>query len=350
MISRKNIGGPKTPQGKRKVSRNATKHGLSTMKPTDASEQTLIKNFSQELISFYKPSSPLEFFQIERIAICRAKLAKLYEVEDTRLQLAQEEFSQDPRLIMVKLKGIEEITKGMLLEKIRYGACRLPLGLKAADLEKIASEIHRFSGKITNEHIFSRGFPVLTMFLRSLIEADQLEGIDLEKKLNQACERIEKVFNEGDKYHEFFLPLIDELFLLRKSKEKVQSRSNEAGLSELDEYNARRDIERKAEWSGYRKTASTNTSPAPVAPAILTNHEAIMKKLTWFTRIWDCYQGLDAAMVQFESIKELMLKAITLPCEESDLFMRYQTTLERRLSVTIGELLELQKMKKHLSK
>ena len=106
MISRKNIGGPKTPQGKRKVSRNATKHGLSTMKPTDASEQTLIKNFSQELISFYKPSSPLEFFQIERIAICRAKLAKLYEVEDTRLQLAQEEFSQDPRLIMVKLKGI----------------------------------------------------------------------------------------------------------------------------------------------------------------------------------------------------------------------------------------------------
>ena len=35
-----------------------------------------------------------------------------------------------------------------------------------------------------------------------------------------------------------------------------------------------------------------------------------------------------------------------MPAAEWDLLMRYQTTLERRLSQAIGELLELQRAKK----
>lgn len=40
-----------------------------------------------------------------------------------------------------------------------------------------------------------------------------------------------------------------------------------------------------------------------------------------------------------------MLKSVTLPSNESDLLMRYQTTLERRLSSAIGELLALQRQR-----
>ena len=45
---------------------------------------------------------------------------------------------------------------------------------------------------------------------------------------------------------------------------------------------------------------------------------------------------------QYEVIKELMVSGVTLPQKDSDLLMRYQTTLERRLSTAIGELLHLQ--------
>ena len=41
-----------------------------------------------------------------------------------------------------------------------------------------------------------------------------------------------------------------------------------------------------------------------------------------------------------------MLRALSLPVAESDLLMRYQTTLQRRLSHAIGELLALQRAKK----
>jgi len=52
------------------------------------------------IIDFYKPASPLETFQIERIAMCRAKLARLYEVESVRLQLAQQELINDSKKII----------------------------------------------------------------------------------------------------------------------------------------------------------------------------------------------------------------------------------------------------------
>jgi hypothetical protein len=40
-------------------------------------------------------------------------------------------------------------------------------------------------------------------------------------------------------------------------------------------------------------------------------------------------------------MKELMIQGIVLPQQESALFMRYQATLDRRLSTAIGELLHL---------
>jgi hypothetical protein len=53
-----------------------------------------------------------------------------------------------------------------------------------------------------------------------------------------------------------------------------------------------------------------------------------------------------ALPIQYQEIKDFMLRALSLPVAESDLLMRYQTTLERRLSSAIGELLALQRAKK----
>ena len=46
---------------------------------------------------------------------------------------------------------------------------------------------------------------------------------------------------------------------------------------------------------------------------------------------------------RYNTAKSLLMQSAMLPQAEADLLMRYQTTLERRRSNSIGELLELQK-------
>jgi hypothetical protein len=62
-----------------------------------------------------------------------------------------------------------------------------------------------------------------------------------------------------------------------------------------------------------------------------------------FTALLTAYHEAENVVIKYLEIKDLMTKAISLPASESDLLMRYQTTLERRLSQAIGELLALQR-------
>jgi len=52
---------------------------------------------------------------------------------------------------------------------------------------------------------------------------------------------------------------------------------------------------------------------------------------------------LKTFLQSYEEMKSWMLRSIDLNAQESERMMRYQTTLEKRLSTAIGELLELQK-------
>ena len=107
---------------------------------------------------------------------------------------------------------------------------------------------------------------------------------------------------------------------------------------------------RDADRIAHGKPPRTKPNLPSAPPSIFSNHSEVMKKLAWFSKLWECYDALEAAQLQFASTQELMLKALTLPSNESDLFMRYQTTLERRVSGAIGELLELQKLKRYIEK
>ena len=49
------------------------------------------------------------------------------------------------------------------------------------------------------------------------------------------------------------------------------------------------------------------------------------------------------AYAQYQQTRDLLLHALALPSSEAELLLRHQTTLERRLSQAIGELLELQR-------
>jgi cell fate (sporulation/competence/biofilm development) regulator YlbF (YheA/YmcA/DUF963 family) len=74
--------------------------------------------------------------------------------------------------------------------------------------------------------------------------------------------------------------------------------------------------------------------------------EVISQQLKQFLDLHKSYQKVQGISVQYQEMKNLMLRALSLPVAESDLLMRYQTTLERRLSQAIGELLALQRAKK----
>jgi hypothetical protein len=99
MRQAKRSGGPKTVQGKARSSKNTTSHGLTSLAPSNSNEKALVDSHSQELTDYYKPESPLELLQIRRIAMCRAKLDYLYDLEQVKLALVAKELESQPEKI-----------------------------------------------------------------------------------------------------------------------------------------------------------------------------------------------------------------------------------------------------------
>lgn len=122
-------GGPRSTVGKAKSSQNSLKHGLTTAAPSSELEKTLMANFITELTDFYQPQSPLEKLQIERIALARTKLARLYETEQARLDLEVNKLAHSPDPFFEKMPHVKGLTKGMAMEFIRFGVLTLPFGL-----------------------------------------------------------------------------------------------------------------------------------------------------------------------------------------------------------------------------
>jgi hypothetical protein len=137
MTQGKRSGGPKTVEGKSRSSKNATSHGLTSMAPSNSNEKALVDAYSRELIEYYKPESPLEQLQIQRIATCRAKLAYLYDLEQVKLSLAAKELESQPEKILEKIPGATGLAMGMAKDLITSGQIHLPCRLDLPLLESI---------------------------------------------------------------------------------------------------------------------------------------------------------------------------------------------------------------------
>jgi hypothetical protein len=130
-------GGPKTVQGKARSSKNATSHGLTSLAPSNPNEKALVDSYTQELTNYYKPESPLEQLQIRRIAMCRAKLAYLYDLEQVKLALVAKELESQPEKILEKIPGATGLAMGMAIEFITSGEIHLPCRLDPPLLEDL---------------------------------------------------------------------------------------------------------------------------------------------------------------------------------------------------------------------
>jgi hypothetical protein len=310
------------------------------MSPTGPDEQILVDQFSKELMDYYQPKNPLAILQIERIAICRAKLVRLYEVEKVRLQLAYRALEYQPDKVVEKLVHINGVPKGILMELVKHGITALPCGLEPKLLKQICMELELFYGKIDNDNHLQKYFPILTKYLRSQVVRGLSEDASLIEILCAIIKKIEAVFKDGDRYFQLFLPLLEKIVELQNP-----SPIEEPLDPELQEY-----IEQSKLKYSKNKNSSTPDLPEEVEDEVVAPEEntsiksgVLLKKMNVFPKLLNAYEQAVSALEQYEQVKKWLQQSVTLVPSEADLLLRYQTTLERRLSGSMGELLALQK-------
>jgi len=329
-------GGPKSALGKAKSSQNSLKHGITSSVSTSVNEQSLIDSFTKELEDFYDPQSPLEKLQIQRIAICRAKLAKLYEVEGARLEMRSNKLEHSTESIFKELPYINGVVKGMVHEMAVFGQLILPLGLTSEVLKKIAQEVLVVEAKSQIKDPWKL-LPSLANFLEKIIEFNTNESLD--SRLNLVSTYIQKVLDQGNLYNEHL--------------KHTLGTGNDFGLAKDDvvEEEDELDLLIKQSQEKYRQKQKSNRKTSVSSEFIEEvkspndDISAVMGQCKVFIDLYRYSQEAQKGFEQFIQTKSLMLKSVVLPSNESDLLMRYQTTLERRLSSAIGELLALQRQR-----
>jgi hypothetical protein len=332
-------GGPKTVQGKARSSKNATSHGLTSLAPSNPNEKALVDSYTQELTNYYKPESPLEQLQIRRIAMCRAKLAYLYDLEQVKLALVAKELESQPEKILEKIPGATGLAMGMAKECITSGQIHLPCRLDLPLLQGICDEIKQMSGVIENKHQFARALPKLTKYLNTYPAVGLNNSSQWMEKLVAVSKDLDRALGMGENHS----GELDEFFrIYLVGKKYLDQLAEEAAKSESDEFDQLQEEARIRRGQKPRKIEPTT----PSNPDAITDFETVQKELNQFLLLFKAYQKAQNLLPQYQEIKDLMLRALSLPSAESDLLMRYQTTLERRLSQAIGELLALQRAKK----
>jgi hypothetical protein len=329
-------GGPKSVTGKARSSKNATSHGLTAMTPVGSAEKKLVEDFSRELSAYYKPQSPLEILQIERIAICRAKLQHLYDLERVKLELAAKELEAQPEKIIEKIPGVEGVVKAMMLELIEHGQIQLPCKLDVNLLSHVCLEIVQFSGGVGNQHQFARTFPKLTKYLNSFDVAGFDNTNQWMQKLESVSNRLQTLLSFGDNYFGRKEELMYYYGLGKDYEYEQEKKERNEALKELDRY--QEEVVRPRH----------NLKPRPTiveSPKVFEfpAEEVLRSQLGCFISLYKSHEQAVRHFEHYQEIRVLMVRSISLSTSESDLLMRYQTTLERRLSSAIGELLALQR-------
>ena len=332
-------GGPKTVQGKARSSKNATSHGLTSLAPSNPNEKALVDSYTQELTNYYKPESPLEQLQIRRIAMCRAKLAYLYDLEQVKLALVAKELESQPEKILEKIPGATGLAMGMAKECITRGQIHLPCRLDLPLLQGICDEIKQMSGVIENKHQFARALPKLTKYLNAYPVVGLNNTNQWMEKLVAVGKDLNRAFGMGENHAGEMDDFLRTYLVGKRYSEQL---AEEAANLESDEFDQLKEEARIQRGQKPRKIEPAT----PPNPDAITDLETVQNQLNQFLWLHKTYQQAQNLIPQYQEIKDLMLRAISLPVAESDLLMRYQTTLERRLSSAIGELLALQRAKK----
>jgi len=290
---------------------NAVSHGLTSTRVMP-DEAQMVQEFTHDLTEYYKPESPLEVLQIQRIAFCRAKLAKLIDIELAGREMARKEIELHPAKVMDRLTQYSRSLKSMALEVIAGAEPLRKFGLDATTLAEIVQEMDGFVGVLEGEEDLPMAFPVLCAFLGGLVVAqDQIEDMGMDQRLTVFAQKI------------------------RNFREKIKSGDQQdAGIEEMWRQLGRdMQLEEMAKRKVLRQKFPGNAG----------YHQSVDRDLQEIRSLASSFAGVGSVVQSFEEMKFWMLRSMDMNAEDADRMMKYQTMLERRLSTAIGELLELRK-------
>lgn len=304
-------GGPRTTKGKAKSAMNAVSHGLTSTRVMP-DEVQMVQAFTHDLTEYYKPDSPLEVLQIQRIAFCRAKLAKLIDIELAAREMARREIELHPEKVMDRLTQYDQPLKAMALEVIAGIEPLGKFGLDAPTLAAIVQEIEGFVGVLEGEEDLPMAFPRLCAFLGGWVVAqDPFEDMGMDQKLMIF---VQKIHNLRGNIKESAQPETDYEATLRQINRG----------SQFEEMAKRKVLRQK--WPGKAGY-----------------HQSVDKDLQEIRSLASSFAGVGSVVQSFEEMKSWMLRSMDMNADDADRMMKYQAMLERRLSTAIGELLELRK-------
>lgn len=326
----KSRSGPKTVAGKAVISGNAITHGITSTKLTSDSQRQDYQQFLTELTDHYQPQSPLEHMQVERIAMLRTKLRHLYEVETLKLQLAERAARDDLKGIFSHMPHISGITRGMVSEILHFAELALPCGLEPTMLLEILTEVNGFEGEIASDDDLKRCLPKLSAFLEDLEMEGEEQAKTLARRLVAVGESLQRTIADGESYHEYAKRL-----LRRQEKPRLLEEPDEHEQEIADYLQSRQaEIAARQKPSSFRFSINFNDE-FPDAKKIRSALESLRVIAIAYLK------AIDSAEEALE-IQELRVRSVTLDPDEADRLMRYQTTLERRLSALVGELMLMQ--------
>lgn len=141
--SRKGIGGPKTPEGKARVSLNALRHGLDAHSPQAMQiiAEAVVAEYDsmlEEICRHYEPEDPVEEVLVKRIARCSWRMMITEAMEDAYLKrrshllvgASYEKIIKHERLIDVQLhRAIAALTRKRAADEKKIEQNKLNSGL-----------------------------------------------------------------------------------------------------------------------------------------------------------------------------------------------------------------------------
>ena len=302
--SKKSGGGPRTAKGKGISSQNALVHGATSNNVVSDGQKILVEQYVQELTTYYHPESPLEKLQIQRIALCKAKLDALYEIEQVKLQIASEDLKRAPDLVMQKISASDAMTNEFAQSLSAGRKLDLPMGLSPELIADIASEINALGGKLEDDDDLNIALPSLSRFINDV--ASRL-GVTAHRALLRLGNSVNELLKAKSSVGYQLKQLLNSMYLSRQEEVygKPQNEEPLPGANEDPDIN---------------KINEALAGIAELNSVVVRAHEVTK---------------------DFSRMQELMLRSVTLSGEDSDRLLRYQTTWERRLSSAIGELLVL---------
>ena len=310
--------GPKSKAGKALSSLNATSHGLTSNRAMP-DEIQMIDDFVKELTTYYKPHSPLEVLQIQRIAFCRAKLAKLIDIEVAGRELYRREIETHPELVFEKLTQYATNVKYLASLELQGQSVLKSLHLDKATLLLIAKEIREFAADLQNESELPKCFPKLCGFLnKTKFISEQNDELGWDQKLMIFAEVI-RIRCIG----------------LQETNKKLKLGTFEAVLIQMER------MDKLTEKSKRKQERLSQHGQEGYL-------SLVQQDLNVITDLADGVAQLKGILQSYEEMKSWMLRSVDLGAQESERMVRYQAMLEKRLSTAIGELLALQKLTQKL--